>query len=78
MLASQLGEFPLTITSYIFIAISEIFASITALEYAYTKAPKNMRSLVMAINLFTSAVSAALGEAFVCTSMATPSTGRKC
>lgn len=51
--------------SYILIAISEIFASITALEYAFTKAPKNMRSLQMSIFLFTSAISSALGEAFV-------------
>jgi POT family proton-dependent oligopeptide transporter len=51
--------------AYVLIAVSEIFASITGLEYAYTKAPKNMRSLVMAIFLFMNAFSAALGEAFV-------------
>ena len=51
--------------SYVLIAFSEIFASITGLEYAFTKAPKNMRSLVMAVFLFTSAISAAIGEAFV-------------
>ncbi|KAI0300503.1 POT family-domain-containing protein [Multifurca ochricompacta] len=34
--------------SYILIAFSEILASITGLEYAFTKAPKNMKSLVMA------------------------------
>ncbi|KAI0746798.1 oligopeptide transporter [Daedaleopsis nitida] len=51
--------------SYVLLAFSEIFASITGLEYAFTKAPKNMRSLVMSVFLFTSAVSAALGEAFV-------------
>jgi POT family proton-dependent oligopeptide transporter len=51
--------------SYILIAISEILASITGLEYAFTKAPKNMRSLVMAVFLFMSAISAAIGEAFV-------------
>jgi len=51
--------------SYVLIAFSEIFASITGLEYAFTKAPKNMRSLVMAIFLFMSAISAAIGEAFV-------------
>ncbi|KAG6888584.1 hypothetical protein C0995_007266 [Termitomyces sp. Mi166 len=50
---------------YIYKTGSEIFASITGLEYAFTKAPGNMRSLVMAVFLFTSAVSAALGEAFV-------------
>lgn len=51
--------------SYVLIAFSEIFASITGLEYAFTKAPVNMRSLVMAVFLFTSAISSALGEAFV-------------
>ncbi|KAF8635253.1 hypothetical protein AX15_000479 [Amanita polypyramis BW_CC] len=51
--------------SYVLIAFSEIFASITGLEYAFTKAPKNMRSLVMAVFLFMSGISAALGEAFV-------------
>lgn len=49
---------------YILIAISEIFASVTTLEYAFTKAPKNMRSLVQAVQLFTTAFSAALAQAF--------------
>jgi POT family proton-dependent oligopeptide transporter len=53
------------ITRYVLIAFSEIAASITGLEYAYTKAPKNMKSLVMSIFLFTSALAAALNEAFV-------------
>jgi len=51
--------------AYVLIAISEILASITSLEYAFSKAPRNMRSLVMAFSLFMSAISAALGEAFV-------------
>lgn len=51
--------------AYVLIAISEILASITTLEYAFSKAPKNMRSLVMSFNLFMSAISAAIGEAFV-------------
>ena len=51
--------------AYVLIALSEIFASITSLEYAFSKAPKNMRSMVQAIALFTAAVSSALGEAFV-------------
>ena len=51
--------------SYVLIAFSEIFASITGLEYAFTKAPKNMRSLVMAVFLFMSAFASAIGEAFV-------------
>lgn len=49
--------------SYILIAMSEIFASITSLEYAYSKAPRNMRSLIQAIALFTNAISAAIAEA---------------
>ncbi|KAI0777719.1 oligopeptide transporter [Trametes elegans] len=51
--------------SYVLIALSEIFASITGLEYAFTKAPKNMRSLVMSVYLFMNAIASALGEAFV-------------
>ncbi|KDR80157.1 hypothetical protein GALMADRAFT_62598 [Galerina marginata CBS 339.88] len=51
--------------SYILIAISEVLASITGLEYAFTKAPKNMRSLVMSVFLFMTALSSAIGEAFV-------------
>jgi POT family proton-dependent oligopeptide transporter len=49
---------------YVLIAISEIFASVTTLEYAFTKAPKNMRSLVQAVQLFTTAFSAAIAQAF--------------
>jgi len=55
--------------SYVLIAVSEIFASITTLEYAFSKAPKNMRSLVMSFGLFMSALSAAIGEAFVTLSL---------
>lgn len=48
---------------YGLVGMSEVLASITKLEYAYTKAPKNMKSTVQAIALFTSAVSSALGQA---------------
>ncbi|KAJ1021559.1 hypothetical protein NDA13_005595 [Ustilago tritici] len=51
--------------SYILIAVSEILASITGLEYAFSKAPKSMRSLVMSMFLFTSAIAAALQQAFI-------------
>lgn len=49
---------------YILVAISEIFASVSTLEYAFTKAPKNMRSMVQSVQLFTTAFSAALQQAF--------------
>lgn len=51
--------------SYVLIAFSEIMASITSLEYAFTKAPRNMRSLVMAFALFMNAFAAAIGQALV-------------
>ncbi|ORY80871.1 POT family-domain-containing protein [Protomyces lactucae-debilis] len=51
--------------SYVLIAFSEIFASITGLEYAFSKAPRSMRSIVTSLFLFTSAISTALGQAFV-------------
>ncbi|TVY73449.1 putative peptide transporter ptr2 [Lachnellula suecica] len=47
------------------IAMSEILVTITSLEYAFSKAPVNMRSLVMSVCLFTHAISSALGNAFV-------------
>ncbi|KGQ03803.1 putative peptide transporter ptr2 [Beauveria bassiana D1-5] len=50
--------------AYVLVALSEVFASITSLEYAYSKAPKNMRSMVQAIALFTLAFASAIGQAF--------------
>ncbi|KAL4878217.1 PTR2-domain-containing protein [Aspergillus karnatakaensis] len=51
--------------TYILGGISEILASVTSLEYAFTKAPKNMRSLVQAVALFMNAFSSAIGQALV-------------
>ncbi len=51
--------------SYVLIALAEVFASITSLEYAYSKAPKNMRSMVQAVALFMVSFAAAIGQAFV-------------
>ncbi|CAF1446017.1 unnamed protein product [Adineta steineri] len=48
------------IPTYFLIAISEIFASITGLEYAFTHAPTSMKSIVMSFFLFTSAIGSAL------------------
>lgn len=53
------------IPSYFFIALSEIFASITGLEYAYKKAPQSMKSIVMALFLFTNCFASILGFALV-------------
>jgi len=49
--------------TYFFIAISEIFANVTGLEYSYSKAPASMKSLIMALFMMTNAVGAALGAA---------------
>jgi POT family proton-dependent oligopeptide transporter len=50
---------------YVLIGFSEIMASITSLEYAFTKAPYNMRSFVMAINLLMNAFSSAIAQGLV-------------
>ncbi len=49
--------------AYLFIALSEIFASVTGLEYAYTKAPANMKSFIMSMFLLTNAFGSAIGIA---------------
>lgn len=48
--------------------MSEILASITGLEYAYTKAPTSMKSFIMSLFLLTNAVGSALGIALSPTS----------
>lgn len=62
-------ETPITvwiqIVPYGLIGLSEILASVTSLEYAFTKAPKNMRSLITAVSLFMNAISSALSQALV-------------
>lgn len=49
--------------AYLLIGLSEIFASITGLEYAFTKAPPSMKSFVMSMYLLTTAFGSALGIA---------------
>lgn len=67
--ASEDGSIPNNIhvaiqtPAYFLIAIGEIMASITGLEYAYTKAPANMKSFIMSLFLVTNAFGAALGIA---------------
>ncbi|OJD35944.1 ptr2-domain-containing protein [Diplodia corticola] len=43
-------------------ALSECFCNVTAYEMAYSRSPQGMKSLVMAIFLFMTALSSALGE----------------
>ncbi|KAL8290629.1 hypothetical protein RQP46_002887 [Phenoliferia psychrophenolica] len=50
---------------YFFIGLSEVLASITSLEYAYTKAPKSMRGMVQSLFLLTTAIASAITSAFV-------------
>ncbi|KAG8703545.1 hypothetical protein FRC09_004104 [Ceratobasidium sp. 395] len=51
--------------AYVLIAAAEVFASITGLEYAYNKAPLRMKSVVMAMYLFMTAVGNAFTWALV-------------
>ena len=54
--------------AYVLIGLSEIFASITGLEYAFTKAPASMKSVVMSLFLLQTAFGSALGIALSPTS----------
>lgn len=49
--------------AYVLIGISEIFASVSGLEYAYTKAPPSMKSFVQSMYLLTNAFGSAIAEA---------------
>jgi POT family proton-dependent oligopeptide transporter len=53
------------IPSYFFVALSEIFASVTGNEYAFKKAPQSMKSIVMALFLFTNCFASILSFALV-------------
>ncbi|KAJ5758474.1 hypothetical protein N7520_005630 [Penicillium odoratum] len=46
-------------------ALSECFCNVTAYELAYARSPKSMKGFVMAIFLFTNALSSAIGEILV-------------
>lgn len=46
-------------------ALSELFCNVTAYEMAYARSPPNMKSLVMAFFLFTTALSSALMELLI-------------
>lgn len=46
-------------------AISEIFVNVTSYELAYSRAPEHMRATVVALFLFMTALSSALGEILI-------------
>jgi POT family proton-dependent oligopeptide transporter len=48
---------------YLLLALSEIFASITPMEYAYTHSPKSMKSFVSALSLWPNCLSALISLA---------------
>ncbi|KAK0724873.1 major facilitator superfamily domain-containing protein [Lasiosphaeris hirsuta] len=65
-----LGDDPLSTVSYglyaipiVITAIAEIFVNVTAYGIAYSRSPKNMKGLVSSINLFMTAIAAAIGLA---------------
>ena len=49
--------------AYMFIGLSEVFLSVSGLEYAYMKAPEKMKSFVQSLYLVTNAFGSALGMA---------------
>lgn len=51
--------------AYVLIGLSEIFISVTGLEYAYTKSPPSMKSFVQSMYLLTNAFGSAISEALV-------------
>ncbi|KAJ2776410.1 peptide transporter ptr2 [Coemansia javaensis] len=52
------------VPGYVLLAVAEIFASVTGLEYAYKQAPESMRSIVMSLFLFTNAGGSVLAFCF--------------
>ena len=67
---AKVGENGLSDISYWYYAIpivvtaaSEIFVNVTAYTIAYSRSPKNMKGLVSSVNLFMTAISAAIGLA---------------
>ncbi|ORX99996.1 PTR2-domain-containing protein [Basidiobolus meristosporus CBS 931.73] len=49
------------IPAYALIALSEVFASITSLEYSYTHAPDSLKGIVSALSLLPNAIAALFG-----------------
>ncbi|KAI9745050.1 MAG: hypothetical protein M1818_001328 [Claussenomyces sp. TS43310] len=67
--ASNAGSAPnninvwIQVPVYFLVAAAEIFGFATLFEYSYSKAPKDMKSLVQALSMFASCIASALGMA---------------
>ncbi|RYP71913.1 hypothetical protein DL771_004516 [Monosporascus sp. 5C6A] len=67
--ASEAGTLPndvnvwIQLPVYVVLAVAEIFGLVTASEYAYSKAPKDMRSIVQALVQLSACFGAVLGMA---------------
>jgi proton-dependent oligopeptide transporter, POT family len=80
LLAGALPSLAWQVPAYFLMTCAEILISITALEFAYTQAPKTMKSLVMSVylltvafgNLLTAGVNAALAYPWVKNLLAGP------
>jgi POT family proton-dependent oligopeptide transporter len=46
---------------YFILAVAEILGFVTAWEYAYSKAPKNMKALVQSLTQLTACIASAIG-----------------
>ncbi len=53
---------------FVLSAMSEIFALVSAVEFAYTKAPSTMKSFISSLNLVTGSLGALIGFALSPTS----------